>query len=144
MSWKTSPNTSASEPSFSSARRSIRNSDGRLGVTLISSLGGRAGAGVPTEQQKMATGPTYPPLVRTPSNPVPVPTAPAASAKPAGVESAPTPVMVPAAAGSGRTGAEVSITENTVRGRFDKSEPTIVDGEDLDVPTFMRKNLKVK
>ncbi|MEM0897067.1 MAG: hypothetical protein AAGJ79_09270 [Verrucomicrobiota bacterium] len=25
------------------------------------------------------------------------------------------------------------------RGRFDKSEPTIIDGEDLDVPTFLRK-----
>ena len=35
-------------------------------------------------------------------------------------------------------------SENAVRGRFDKSEPTIIDGEDLDVPTFMRKNLKVK
>ena len=38
----------------------------------------------------------------------------------------------------------VRVNENAVRGRFDKSEPTIIDGEDLDVPTFMRKNLKVK
>jgi cell division protein FtsZ len=30
------------------------------------------------------------------------------------------------------------------RGRFEEIEPTIVDGNDLDVPTFMRKNLKVK
>jgi cell division protein FtsZ len=30
------------------------------------------------------------------------------------------------------------------RGRFDKSEPTIVDGQDLDVPTFLRMNVKVK
>lgn len=28
-------------------------------------------------------------------------------------------------------------------GRFENSEPTIVNGEDLDVPTFMRKNMKV-
>jgi cell division protein FtsZ len=28
--------------------------------------------------------------------------------------------------------------EPTTRGRFDKSEPTIVEGEDLDVPTFLR------
>jgi hypothetical protein len=27
---------------------------------------------------------------------------------------------------------------------FEKSEPNIVDGQDLDVPTFLRKNLKVK
>ena len=29
--------------------------------------------------------------------------------------------------------------ESTTRGRFDKSEPTIVEGEDLDVPTFLRE-----
>ena len=29
------------------------------------------------------------------------------------------------------------------RGRFDKSEPTIVGGEDLDVPTFLRKGVKL-
>jgi cell division protein FtsZ len=28
------------------------------------------------------------------------------------------------------------------RGRFDKIEPTIVEGEDLDVPTFLRMKLK--
>lgn len=30
------------------------------------------------------------------------------------------------------------------RGRFEKSEPTIVEGEDLDVPTFLRMKIKVK
>jgi cell division protein FtsZ len=30
------------------------------------------------------------------------------------------------------------------RGRFEKSEPTIIDGQDLDVPTFLRKNVKVR
>lgn len=34
--------------------------------------------------------------------------------------------------------------EPVTRGRFEKSEPTIVDGQDLDVPTFMRRNVKVK
>lgn len=29
------------------------------------------------------------------------------------------------------------------RGRFDKSEPTIVEGEDLDIPTFLRKGIKL-
>jgi cell division protein FtsZ len=28
------------------------------------------------------------------------------------------------------------------RGRFDKIEPTIVEGQDLDVPTFLRMKLK--
>jgi cell division protein FtsZ len=34
--------------------------------------------------------------------------------------------------------------EPVSRGRFDKSEPTIIDGQDLDVPTFLRKNVKVR
>ena len=34
--------------------------------------------------------------------------------------------------------------EPVTRGRFEKSEPTIVDGQDLDVPAFMRRNMRVK
>ena len=34
--------------------------------------------------------------------------------------------------------------EPVARGRFEKSEPTIVDGQDLDVPAFMRRNVRVK
>jgi cell division protein FtsZ len=34
--------------------------------------------------------------------------------------------------------------EPVTRGRFEKSEPTIIDGQDLDVPAFMRMNIKVK
>jgi cell division protein FtsZ len=34
--------------------------------------------------------------------------------------------------------------ESLTRGRFEKSERTIVDGEDLDVPTYMRRNVKLK
>jgi cell division protein FtsZ len=34
--------------------------------------------------------------------------------------------------------------EPLTRGRFEKSEPTIVEGQDLDVPTFLRKNIRVK
>ena len=116
---------------------------GRLGVTLISSLGMRASASTGAEP-KAATGTVYPPLVRTPSNPVPTP-APAAANPLTPVETAATPAASTApTAAAGRAGTDVSITENTVRGRFEKSEPTIVDGEDLDVPTFMRKNVKVK
>ncbi len=33
--------------------------------------------------------------------------------------------------------------ESYQRGRFDKSEPTIVAGEDLDIPTFLRKGIKL-
>ena len=33
--------------------------------------------------------------------------------------------------------------EPVTRGRFEKSEPTIVDGQDLDIPTFLRLNVKL-
>jgi cell division protein FtsZ len=39
---------------------------------------------------------------------------------------------------------EVLQFEPVTRGRFEKSEPTIVEGQDLDVPTFLRKNFRVK
>jgi len=39
---------------------------------------------------------------------------------------------------------EVLQFEPATRGRFEKSEPTIVEGQDLDVPTFLRKNIRVK
>src|SRR5438094_2531047 len=39
---------------------------------------------------------------------------------------------------------EILQCEPVSRGRFEKSEPTIVEGEDLDVPTYLRKNIKVK
>jgi cell division protein FtsZ len=39
---------------------------------------------------------------------------------------------------------EVMQFEPISRGRFEKSEPTIVEGQDLDVPTFLRKNIRVK
>ena len=39
---------------------------------------------------------------------------------------------------------EVLQFEPMTRGRFEKSEPTIVEGQDLDVPTFLRKNVRVK
>ncbi len=39
---------------------------------------------------------------------------------------------------------EVLQFESVSRGRFEKSEPTIVEGQDLDVPTFLRKNVRVK
>ncbi len=34
--------------------------------------------------------------------------------------------------------------ESVSRGRFDKSEPTIIDGEDLDIPAFMRKGIRIR
>ena len=39
---------------------------------------------------------------------------------------------------------EVMQFESVTRGRFEKSKPTIVEGQDLDVPTSLRKNVRVK
>jgi cell division protein FtsZ len=39
---------------------------------------------------------------------------------------------------------EVLPFEPVSRGRFEKSEPTIVDGQDLDVPTFLRKHIRIR
>jgi cell division protein FtsZ len=51
----------------------------------------------------------------------------------------------PSKPGAGKSAAKAKAAkqetlqfESTTRGRFDKSEPTIVEGEDLDVPTFLR------
>jgi len=33
--------------------------------------------------------------------------------------------------------------EVNVKGRFDKVEPTIYEGEDLDLPTFLRRGIKI-
>lgn len=40
--------------------------------------------------------------------------------------------------------AEQMQFEPVNRGRFEKSEPTIIDGQDLDIPTFMRRNVPLK
>ncbi len=58
----------------------------------------------------------------------------------------PTPAPVPVKAPKPKAQAkqEVLQFEPVTRGRFEKSEPTIVEGEDLDVPTFLRKNVRVK
>ena len=49
-----------------------------------------------------------------------------------------------AAAAKKEEKAEQMTLEPVNRGRFEKAQPTIVDGKDLDIPTFLRKNLTVK
>jgi cell division protein FtsZ len=71
--------------------------------------------------------------------------------KPEPARAAATPAPA-AAAGSAKNGGKSKALakqeqmqfEPVTRGRFEKSEPTIVDGQDLDVPTFLRRNVKVK
>jgi cell division protein FtsZ len=67
-------------------------------------------------------------------------------------ESAPPPPKEPIVRPAARAPAvkkveakqEVLPFEPVSRGRFEKSEPTIVDGQDLDVPTFLRKQVKFR
>jgi cell division protein FtsZ len=56
----------------------------------------------------------------------------------------PTEEAKPAAEKPAQAKQEVLQFEPVTRGRFEKSEPTIVEGQDLDVPTFLRKNIRVK
>jgi cell division protein FtsZ len=65
-------------------------------------------------------------------------------------EPAPEPARGPAPAAKPTKAKPVQVKqeqmqfEPVTRGRFEKSEPTIVDGQDLDVPTFLRRNVKVR
>ncbi len=42
------------------------------------------------------------------------------------------------------TGLRPRMSNARNRGRFDKSEPTLYNGEDLDVPTFLRRAVSLK
>lgn len=79
------------------------------------------------------------------TEPAPVPTprpqrtiyAPAASSHPA-------PAGTPAASPKREERQETLQFEPIARGRFEKGPPTIEDGQDLDVPTFLRRNVRVR
>lgn len=62
--------------------------------------------------------------------------------QPATAKASPKPAAEPT--GKKEQKAEQMPLEAPSRGRFDKGEPTIVDGQDLDVPTFLRRNVKLK
>jgi len=63
------------------------------------------------------------------------------------ITATPTPVAEPVAPAVKKEAtkpkqADLPLAEVT-RGRFDKSEPTLYDGEDLDVPTFLRRGINL-
>jgi cell division protein FtsZ len=59
---------------------------------------------------------------------------------------APAPVRTRTRRGSGGSRATQTVLplETPSRGRFKDTEPTILDGEDLDIPTFIRRGMEVK
>ncbi len=73
--------------------------------------------------------------------PEPEPELPAIAARHTPREHKPAPKPAPA---SPKVKQETLQFESVARGRFEKSEPTIVEGEDLDVPTFLRMRGKAK
>ncbi|MFZ3375600.1 MAG: hypothetical protein WA183_08605, partial [Chthoniobacterales bacterium] len=86
------------------------------------------------------------PAVIEPLPPVPVAKKPASAPRLIAPKEKqlPTEEAKPAAEKSVQAKQEVLQFEPATRGRFEKSEPTIVEGQDLDVPTFLRKNIRVK
>ena len=146
----------------------------RLSVTIISSLAGDEDLVSQPAQPAQGSAPAMPPVWEQPQEvppnidfePEPMPTEafqPAemipidepppvepvlnkpepivstAHKKPAPVKEEKPPVEK-----SAQAKQEVLQFEPATRGRFEKSEPTIVEGEDLDIPTYLRKNIKVK
>jgi cell division protein FtsZ len=95
---------------------------------------------VAAETEPVATAaPTEPPVIPTrDGEPAPVINAPQQKSVPWKEEKVPAEKSVTPAK------QEVLQFEPVTRGRFEKSEPTIIEGEDLDVPTYLRKNIKVK
>ena len=57
---------------------------------------------------------------------------------------APTTPREPAKKESAQPKQETLPLEGVTRGRFDKSEPTLYDGQDLDVPTYLRRGISLK
>jgi cell division protein FtsZ len=94
---------------------------------------------VPIEPVPVETPPSVPvPVASLPEESVPLfpdpkPERPVVAARQTPREPKAKPASAPA-----KIKQETLQFESVVRGRFEKSEPTIVEGEDLDVPTFLR------
>ncbi len=119
-----------------------------LGVSILAATGGAAPVRAPVRQQRPAAAPVPESEEAT--------SEPAEEFEPADAETAPakaselfdtSPYAVAKAAGAKRQPKPEQKTlrlDPVARGRFEKSEPTIVGGEDLDVPTFLRQKIKLR
>jgi cell division protein FtsZ len=134
---------------------------GRMRVTILSALGVEAPARFAQPPAPVARVAPARPVVAEPEppaqiiafpdrdEPLPKP-APKPKAEPAAAAQGAAPsVQSRKATADAEKAARESKQEQmqfepVTRGRFEKSEPTIVNGEDLDVPTFLRRNLKAR
>ena len=137
----------------------------RLAVSIVSSLGQPVAPGsVPVREKIVARSvlPEVLPLEPIPSTPTQVvsPVQPVVTASPESEPSSKVPTVDPPLERE-REAVRPTVSaqpppkkadakqetlqfEPLSRGRFEKSEPTIIDGQDLDVPTFLRKQIKLK
>jgi cell division protein FtsZ len=121
-------------------------SRGRVAIAVIAATNA-----LPRKFPQTIAGGRAIPIVRAvPVNVTRIPTsAPVASAptkptvEPVAVAPAPVPATPPSAK-KAKPRQETLPLERVTRGRFDKSEPTLYDGEDLDVPTFIRRGVSLK
>ena len=87
-------------------------------------------------EQELPSAPEPPVAEKPEPEPAPVrPAPPPRPAPPQPSKQSPSPAPKPAAS---KIKQETLQFEPVARGRFEKIEPTIVEGEDLDVPTFLR------
>ena len=119
-----------------------------LGVSILACTGGvaartpirqhrpQATAPVTQEPEEIPGGIEESELIDEPATPANASelfdTSPYAVAKAAGAKKPPKPEQ------------KTLRLDPVARGRFEKSEPTIVGGEDLDVPTFLRQKIKLR
>jgi cell division protein FtsZ len=95
---------------------------------------------IPFEAAAPNEPPPVPPVKKPAAGPRLIPPKKKPAPQPAPVAAAPPKPKPPKV----QSKQEVLQFEPVTRGRFEKSEPTIVEGEDLDVPTYLRKNVRVK
>jgi len=120
-----------------------------LGVAILAASGGAAPVRAPIRQRPAAAAPVV--VQETPEE-IPAEEAfeaPVADTAPANAselfDTSPYAVAKAAAAKKQPKPEQKTLRLDPVaRGRFEKSEPTIVGGEDLDVPTFLRQKIKLR
>lgn len=107
-----------------------------LGVTLIGKCGqaARAAAPLPTQTPAPRPAPQQVPQPEPPRQPTITQTT--------FIEPQPTPPPTPEKHSPPKVQQPLLPLDPIDRGRFEKIEPTIVEGEDLDIPTFLRRKLK--
>lgn len=106
----------------------------RLSISILSSTGQPIAKAAPTQR---------PALARRVEEAEPE-TSDAPQVQPTKPAPRPAPVYAKIPVPRKEEKAEQMALEPASRGRFDKGEPTIVNGEDLDVPTFLRKSARGK